>query len=148
MIDNDMSRFDFNDVVKDISTFFGAPKDRQLDILYDIFRAYPYDQMKKACRYLIEYHDNRYFPTPRDIHDALREVAELRTTPPDVYDSPEAEATHKCQECQGIGWSIEDRRTGDYEHHVAAYCSCEKGQRMRQGHVEYMRRNHNLGGGQ
>lgn len=142
MSEADMSEMEFRDVVKDISSFFGAPKDRQLEILYDIFKPYPYDQMKRACRFLIEHHDSRYFPTPRDIHDALREVAELKTPAPDVYDSPEEEYAATCQLCGGPGWSIEDRRTGEYEHHVAVYCSCDKGQRMKRGHAEYMKREH------
>ncbi len=148
MSDSDMSELEFRDIIKDVSSFFGAPRDRQMQIMYEIFRAYPYDQMKRACRFLIEHHDNRYFPTPRDIHDALREVAELHTPPPAMYDSPEDEAAHKCCECAGHGMMIADRTQGEYKYSVAVYCSCAKGRRMRRGHQDYVRRFHSGKGGQ
>ena len=144
--DIDMSKLEFNDIVKDVSAFFGVPKDRQLEILYDIFRVYPYEQMKKACRFLIEHHDHRFFPSPREIHDALREVAELRTPPPELYDSPEHEAQFKCHDCGGAGMSVADASQGDYKYNVAVYCACPKGQKMRAGHIAYMRREHGARG--
>lgn len=145
MSESDMSEMEFKDIVKDVASFFGNPRDRQMEILYDIFRAYPYDQMKRACRFLIEHHDGKFFPTPRDIHDALREVAELKTPVATIYDSPEEELAATCQDCGGIGWSIEDRWKGDYCWHVAVYCACAKGQKMRQGHADYMHREHSAG---
>lgn len=140
MSDQDMSEAEFKDIIKDVASFFGAPRDRQAEILYDIFKPYPYEQMKKACRFLIEHHDSRYFPTPRDIHDALREVAELKAGAPPTYETPEEESAAKCHDCAGIGWSVEDRTKGDYCYHVAVYCHCAKGQRMKAAHTEYLKR--------
>jgi hypothetical protein len=140
-----MSRLEFNDIVKDVASFFGSPKEQQMEILYDIFKVYPYDQMKRACRFLIEHHDHRFFPSPREIHDALREVAELKTPPATLEDTPDS-GYDRCHTCSGAGMMVEDRTQGEYQYHVAVYCDCPKGQKMRQGHREYMKRNHNAGG--
>lgn len=145
MSDCDMSRLEFNDIVKDVSAFFTKPSERQLEILYDIFKVYPYEQTKKACRFLIEHHDHRFFPSPREIHDALREVAELKTAAPPFYDTPEEETAAKCHLCGGPGWSIAERTKGDYSWSVAMYCSCAKGQKMKRQHTEYLKREHHYG---
>lgn len=141
-----MSQLEFSDIIKDVSSFFGAPKDRQMEILYDIFKVYPYDQMKRACRFLIEHHDHRFFPSPREIHDALREVAELKTPPPTLYDTPEASGYDRCHICNGTGMMVEDRTQGEYQYHVAVYCDCVKGRRTKAGHRAYIQKNHNRGG--
>ena len=140
---NDMSEMEFKEIMRDVSAFFGAPKDRQMEIMYDIFKAYPYNQMKRACRFLIEHHDNRYFPTPRDIHDALREVAEIQTPAPEsMPQTPEEMESSRCEFCHNVGWWVEDRVQGEYKYSVAVYCSCARGQRLRQGHVAYQKRFH------
>jgi len=146
MTDSDMSEIEFKDIVKDVSSFFGQPKDRQMEILYDIFKVYPYDQMKRACRFLIEHHDHRFFPSPREIHDALREVAELKTPPPSLEDTPDS-GYDRCHTCNGTGMMVEYRSQGDYSYQVAVYCDCSKGQKMRSGHRAYMTKNHNAGAG-
>ena len=137
-MDRDMSEMEFKDIVKDVSAFFGTPKERQLEILFEIFRAYPYEQMKAACRFLIEHHDSRYFPTPRDIHEALRECAELKVEVPRMPD--EEEEYPRCHDCEGRGWSCEDRNHNGYCYSVAVYCACEKGRRMKAAHEAFLKR--------
>lgn len=141
MIDQDMSQLEFSEIVKDVSSFFGAPRDRQMEILYDVFKAYPYDLMKRACRFLIENHDHRFFPSPREIHDALREVAETKTPAAGLEDSPDA-GYERCHECGGVGMMVEYRSQGEYSYQVAVYCECPKGRRIKQGHRQYMIKNH------
>ena len=145
----DMSRLEFNEILKDIGAFFGKPRDpRALDILYGIFKPYPYGQMQKACRWLIEHHDSRSFPSPRDIHDALREVADLKPSAERPADTPEEAGEMLCDVCRGVGMMIEDRKTGEYQHAVAVYCDCGKGRRTRSAHEAYLkRRAERFGGG-
>lgn len=147
MNDTDMSRFDFNDILKDVTAFFIPPKDtRALEILYDMLKVYPYAQVKQACRFLIEHHDGRFFPNPRDFKDALREVAELRGEPRRIYATPEEYYADHCDICGGTGMWVEDRQEGEYKYSVAVYCSCERGRMMRRNKDEYMRRYHGPSG--
>lgn len=139
----DMSRFEFNDIIKDVTAFFVPPKDtRALEILYDILKVYPYAQVKQACRFLIEHHDGKFFPNPRDFKDALREVAELRGEPKKIYTTPEEYYAAHCDLCGGAGMRVEVLEEGNYSYNQAVYCSCDTGRRMSRNHAAYLRREH------
>lgn len=116
-----MDPFKFECCMKDLGQIFTPLSSDQMDIYFEYFKNVPEHIFKEAVKIVGKYHQFKSFPVPAEIEEAVRE-AYSRIGSPDP-------AEKGCEKCNKTGFILENG--------VARHCSCEYGQRIKVGNLEY-----------
>ena len=132
-----IERDGFDAIMADLAEVFTPLTDRGMDIYFRYLQSESETVLRRAVHWLLENHTVKRFPFLAEISDSCSDIKKAMGLDEPVPTFGKTASDAFC-ECNGTGFLLKERTWPDgYVSTVAGYCTCDRGQRTKEGHAKF-----------